>query len=335
MLPSPWRVTFVTNPDECNLRCPMCLTHGDEGRAARPAGPPRRLKLATVLAALDSLPEPPREVIPSTLGEPLLWDALPALAAACAARGVRLNVTTNGTFPVRGAAAWARILCPVTSDVKVSWGAASPALDAALLGGRDPARALDGLRALVRVRDEVAAAGGNRCGVSLQVAARAENVAELPHLVRLAAREGLDRVKVNHLQPHFPSLRAASLRATPASVAAWNASVRACRKAALASPRRGGGRVELSGLVELPADGAPPLRGDCPFAGREAWVDVDGRFLLCPAPAAREGRLGDLGSLATSTLGEAWRGAAWRGLGEGWRELAPCASCPFRSPGGA
>jgi MoaA/NifB/PqqE/SkfB family radical SAM enzyme len=334
VLPSPWRITFITNPDECNLRCPMCATHSDEGRASRPAAPPRRLALRDVIRAIDSLSSPPNEVIPSTRGEPLLWDGLPGLAEACGARGISLNVTTNGSFPGRGAEGWARVLCPVSADVKISWGAAAPWLDAELLGGRNPVRALADLRTFVRVRDETAAAGGNRCRVSLQVAARAENVAELPALVRLAAAEGLDRVKVNHLQLHFSSLEASSLRRSPVAVRRWNEAVRAAREAATATPRRGGGEVALAGLVELPENGSAPL-WDCLFAGREAWVEVDGDYLPCPAPAAREGRLGRLGSLREGTIEAAWSAPAWRAVGDGWKDLAPCRDCAFRSPGGA
>lgn len=334
MLPSPWRITFVTNPDECNLRCPMCATHSDEARDSRPAAFPRRLALRDVIRAIDSLSSPPAEVIPSTRGEPLLWEGLPDLAGACGARGISLNVTTNGSFPGRGAEDWARILCPVTSDLKISWGAASPWLDAELIGGRDPVRALADLRTFVRVRDETAAAGGHRCGVSLQVAARAENVAELPALVRLAAVEGLDRVKVNHLQLHFPSLEVSSLRRSPDGVRRWNEAVRAAQGAAASTPRRGGGEVAVRGLLELSEDGGAPL-GACPFVGREAWVEADGAYLPCPAPAAREGRLGHLGSLREGTLAAAWEAPAWRALGDGWRDLAPCRDCAFRSPGGA
>jgi MoaA/NifB/PqqE/SkfB family radical SAM enzyme len=334
VLPSPWRVTFLTNPDECNLRCPMCATHSEEARASRSAAPPRRLALHDVIRAIDSLYPPPNEVIPSTRGEPLLWDGLPELAEACGARGISLNVTTNGSFPGRGAEGWARILCPVSSDVKISWGAASPWLDAELIGGRNPVRALADLRTFVRIRDQVAAAGGNRCGVSLQVAARAENVAELPALVRLAAAEGLDRVKVNHLQLHFPSLRASSLQRSPETVRVWNEAVRASHDAAATTPRRGGGEVVLRGFVELPENGDAPL-GDCRFVGREAWVEVDGTYLPCPAPAARAGELGALGSLREGTLAAAWGAPAWHSLGAGWRELAPCRDCAFRPPGRA
>jgi hypothetical protein len=334
VLPVPWRVTFVTNPDECNLRCPMCSTHSDEARARRSPGPPRRLSLEEVVRALDSLSPPPREVVPSTRGEPLLWDGLPGLAEACRARGIALNVTTNGSFPGRGAEEWARTLCPASSDVKISWGAATPWLDSDLIGGRDPARALSDLRTFVRIRDEIATAGGNRCGVSLQVAARTENVSELPGLVGLAALEGLDRVKVNHLQLHFPSLVASSLRHSPRAIRRWNEAVRMAHEVAATTPRRGGGEVVLHGFVELPETGAIP-RGDCPFAGREAWVEVDGSYLPCPSPAARAGGLGDLGSLARSSLAVAWAAPAWRAVGDGWPALGPCQDCAFRAPGGA
>ncbi len=313
----------------------MCATHADEARAVRPPGAPRRLALPDVLRALDSLPALPREVVPSTRGEPLLWEGLPGLVHACGERRILLNVTTNGSFPLRGAESWAWLLCPMTSDVKVSWGASDQTLDRQLLGGRDPDRALADLRTLLRVREEVASAGGNRCAVSLQVAAREENLTDLTDIVRMAAAEGIDRVKVNHLQVHFPSQRGASLRRSAEAARRWNRAAVACVDTAATTARRGGGQVELTGLVDLPEDGSPPPRGTCPFAGREAWVEVDGRYLPCPAPAARDGLLPWLGSLSTVPLGEAWRGDAWRRLADGWPDLTPCADCSFRSPGGA
>jgi MoaA/NifB/PqqE/SkfB family radical SAM enzyme len=333
----PHRLTVVTNPDECNLACSMCATHAPEARVARGSrpAPPRRLSLRQVIAALDGAPPSLAEVIPSTRGEPLLWGGLPGLLHACAGRGLRLNVTTNGTFPGGGAEWWARRLVPACIDVKVSWEAASPDVDRALMGGRDPERALQDLRTLVRVRDEAATAGSPRCAVSLQVAAREENLAELPGLVQLAAAEGLDRVKVNHLQVHFPSLEVSSLRGSPASALRWNAEVRASRRVADGSPRRGGGRVVLQNFLELPEDGSRPAPGACPFVGQEAWLEVDGRFLPCPAPAARRGALGEFGTLAEGTLAEAWEGEAWRELRAGWRDRAPCRDCAFRRPGGA
>jgi MoaA/NifB/PqqE/SkfB family radical SAM enzyme len=45
---------------------------------------------------------PPREIIPSTMGEPLLYQDFDRIIELCRLHGIRLNLTTNGTFPRRG-----------------------------------------------------------------------------------------------------------------------------------------------------------------------------------------------------------------------------------------
>ena len=134
----------------CAARCAP-RTRTRPGPSARRRPPTSRA--AGRVRAIDSLSSPPSEVIPSTRGEPLLWAGLPGLAEACGARASRSTSPPTGPSP-GGREGWARILCPVSSDVKISWGAASPWLDAELVGGRDPVRALADLRTFVRVRDE-------------------------------------------------------------------------------------------------------------------------------------------------------------------------------------
>jgi MoaA/NifB/PqqE/SkfB family radical SAM enzyme len=327
-LSPPRRVTLVANPDACNLACDMCREHAPNGPARR--GPPRALATEAALALLASpWASALEEVIPSTMGEPLLWPGMEPLVRACVARGVRVNVTTNGTWAGRGPEGWAAVLATAASDVKVSWNAASAATARAIARGLDLARAEEELRAFVGVRDRVRAAAGRACSVSLQVTAREANAAELPAIVALAARLGLERVKVNQLQVHFPALRGEDLRRSAASRARWNAAVRAMRRAA-ATPRRGGGAVALVGAVEWPDDGEPAPRGPCPFLGREAWVLWDGRFAPCPSPAAWAGALGEFGPAGA----EAWDGEAYRALLEGYQARETCRACAFRRPGG-
>ena len=55
---------------------------------------------------------PLREIIPSTMGEPLLYRHFDEILELCAEYGVMLNLTTNGTFPQRGARAWAERIVP-------------------------------------------------------------------------------------------------------------------------------------------------------------------------------------------------------------------------------
>lgn len=337
MSPGPWRVTFVTNPDDCNLHCLMCDGHSDLAQpAGRRTAPPRRMDLALVRRVLDERRGAGlAEAIPSTMGEPLLWPGLEGFLDLCAERRVKVNLTTNGTFPGRGAAAWAERLCPLSSDVKVSWNGATARTAESIMRGLDFGAALADIRAFLSVRDRLAAGGGWRCRVSFQVTAMEANVAELPALVRLAAWLGVDRVKVNHLQVHFGELTAESLRRAPEAVRRWNQAVRASRAAAGEARRPDGSSVELQNLVELPAEGDPAPPGPCPFLGREAWVTVDGRFAPCPSPGAARGRLGDFGSLRERTLGEIWESRPFRDLVEGWPDHPLCRECAYRRPGGA
>jgi MoaA/NifB/PqqE/SkfB family radical SAM enzyme len=329
--PGPWRVTLVTNPDDCNLACEMC-----ECGALRRPGPPRRMDpalAARVVRAAAALGA--REVIPSTMGEPLLWAGMDGLVDLCAELGLGLNLTTNGTFPGRGAAAWAERLVPVASDVKLSWNGATAATAAAIMPGLDLDRALASLDAFAAVRER-RATPARRCRLSFQVTAQEANVAELADIVRLAAAHGVERVKVNHLQVRLPVLADRSLRRSPEAIRRWNAAVAAMLAAAEAARLPTGARIVLENVVPLAEDPAAPAPlGPCRFLGREAWVHADGRFAPCPHPAAARGELGDLGSLADRPLEAIWRGEALRALAAAWPSHPICARCPLRRPGGA
>ncbi|WP_232287427.1 radical SAM protein [Anaeromyxobacter dehalogenans] len=336
----PWRLTLVTDPDDCNLACAMCPCGAARARG-EPRTPPRRMAPALALGVLEERRGSPlRELIPSTMGEPLLWPALPDLLARAAALGIRGNVTTNGTFPGRGAAGWAEVLVPACRDVKVSWNGATAATAAAVMPGLDLEAAVEGVRALVAARDRHAARGGARCSVSFQVTAREDNVAELPGIVRLAARLGVDRVKLNQLQVRSPDLAPLSLRRSPEAIARWNAAARAVREAAAEALSIHGRAPALEHAVELAPDPAAPApRGPCPFAGREAWIHPDGRLAPCPHPAAAAGELGDFGSVAEAPLGALWAAPAFQAFvapGPGGHPVHPvCDGCAFRRPGGA
>ena len=41
----------------------------------------------------------PQELIPSTMGEPLLYSRFKELLEFCRVRNIKINLTTNGTFP--------------------------------------------------------------------------------------------------------------------------------------------------------------------------------------------------------------------------------------------
>jgi glycosyltransferase involved in cell wall biosynthesis/MoaA/NifB/PqqE/SkfB family radical SAM enzyme len=337
--PGPWRITFDTNPDECNLRCIMCEEHSPHSgrrREREAAGRPRRRMPLELLRRVleDSRDTPLREIIPSTMGEPLVYQHFDDLVDLCVQHGLLMNLTTNGTFPRRGAREWARRLVPILSDVKISWNGATRETHEAVMLGTRWERVLENLRVFVAERDAHALAGGHRARVTLQLTFLQTNVAELAGIVRLAASLGVDRVKGHHLWAHFDAIRPLSMRRSPEAIARWNRAVHEARRAADEHPRPDGGRVLLENFHLLDpgavADMAPGAR--CPFLGREAWVSAEGRFDPCCAPDAQRRTLGEFGDLNLVGIQDAWNGDAYRRLQETHAEHPLCQGCNMRQP---
>ncbi|MET0396737.1 MAG: glycosyltransferase [Longimicrobiaceae bacterium] len=337
--PGPWRITFDTNPDECNLRCIMCeehSPHSDRQREREAAGRPRRRMPLEMLRRVleDSRDTPLREIIPSTMGEPLVYRHFDDLVDLCMEQGLLMNLTTNGTFPRRGAREWARRLVPVLSDVKISWnGATRETHEAVMLGARWK-RVLENLRVFVAERDAHALAGGHRARITLQLTFLQTNVAELADIVRLAASLGVDRVKGHHLWAHFDAIRPLSMRRDPRSIARWNQAVHEARRAADEHRLPDGRRLLLENFHLLDpgavADMAPGAR--CPFLGREAWVSAEGRFDPCCAPDVHRRTLGEFGDLKLVGIQDVWNGDAYRRLLETYADHPLCRGCNMRQP---
>ena len=293
----PWRITFDTNPDDCNLHCIMCEDHSpysttqsDRRKAGRPK---RRMGIDMIRRIMEeSRSTGLREVIPSTMGEPLLYQHFDEILGLCSEYGVRLNLTTNGTFPRRGAKAWAKRIVPVTSDVKVSWNSATKATHENVMLGSSWGTVLENVRTFIDVRDAHAARGGNRCRVTFQLTFMEINVSELPDIVKLAADTGVDRVKGHHLWVHFKQMRRQSMRRSPEAIARWNDTVDSAYETAERHRLPNGERVLLENIFRLDEnyEGDIAADGECPFLGQEAWVASDGRFNPCCARTCCAGR---------------------------------------------
>jgi len=339
--PGPWRITFDTNPDDCNLKCVMCEEHSPHSplqALRRAAGrPPRRMDIELIRRVLqDARGRGLREIIPSTMGEPLLYKDFESILSLCREHGVMLNLTTNGTFPKLGARAWAEKIVPVTSDVKISWNGATAATHQRIMLGARWETVLQNVRTFIEIRDAHAAAGGNRCRVTFQLTYLETNVGELADVVRLAAELGVDRVKGHHLWAHFQAIEHLSMRRDAAAIERWNAAVREARDAAETHHLPGGRQVLLENLFELDPSATEDLApgGPCPFLGQEAWISAEGRFNPCCAPDAERRTLGEFGDLGQQGFFDIWSGEAYRTLVGSYRNRALCRGCNMRKPAG-
>ena len=336
----PWRITLDTNPDTCNMRCIMCEEHSPHSplqHDRRKRGTPRREmtlelvnKAVSEAAALGNL----REIIPSTMGEPLLYEHFEEILALCNRYDAKLNLTTNGTFPRLGVKAWAEKIVPVTSDVKISWNGATKETQELIMLGSNWEKVLDNVKAFIAIRDEFANQSNHRCQITFQVTFMEINIAELDEIVRLAISLGVDRVKGHHLWVHFDAIEEQSMRRSPDAIRRWNRAVNQARKVAETHKLPNGKHIVLENIFSLDEAVLEDLASGaaCPFLGQEAWVSAGGRFNPCCAPDAQRLTLGEFGNLNEQGFAEIWNGEAYDSLIATYGSRDLCLKCNMRKP---
>lgn len=335
--PGPWRITFDTNPDDCNLRCIMCEEHSiystcqtkrkEEGR------PRRRMDIDLIRQVLsESKGTPLREIIPSTMGEPLLYRHFEEIIALCQEYGVKLNLTTNGTFPKYGAKVWAEKIVPVGSDVKISWNGATKKTSELIMVGSNFESRLQNVKDFIAVRDRIAKEGENYCRMTLQLTFVEIGLEEIPAVVRLAISMGVDRVKGHHLWVFTKEMEEQNLRRSSEAIQRWNKIAQKAIDIADSELLPNGKKILLENIFPLKETATEELlpNGVCPFLGQEAWVSAQGRFGPCCAPDEQRKSLGDLGNLQEQSLSSIWTGPAYEELKKNYLNYPVCKSCNMR-----
>ena len=337
--PGPWRITFDTNPDDCNYACIMCEEHAPTSKLQierRTHGKPRRRMPIEVIERVvaEQAGRGLREIIPSTMGEPLFYEDFDKILDLCRKHGVWLNLTTNGSFPIRGARAWAECIVPVTSDVKISWNGATKDTHEAIMLHSQWEQVLENVRTFIAVRDSLAAETGHRCRVTFQLTFLERNVGELADIVKLAAGLGVDRVKGHHLWVHGPEMADQSMRRGPFAIQRWNQAVVEAQDAAERHRLSNGAKVLLENIHALDVHATDDIApgGKCPFLMQEAWISAVGRFSPCCAPDALRRTLGEFGDLGERTLDDIWHDDAYQDLARTYRTRPLCQGCTMRKP---
>lgn len=337
MKPGPWRITFDTNPDDCNLSCIMCEDHSPYSTTRKErisAGiPKRRMKIDLIEKIIREAQDTPlREIIPSTMGEPLIYKDFDKIIELCHEYGVMLNLTTNGTFPIKGAADWAKLLVPITTDVKISWNGASKRTQEKIMLGSNWEKVLNNIKEFIAVRNEYAEKNPHYCSLTLQLTFLETNVHELADIVKLGIELGVDRIKGHHLWAHFKEIQGLSMRRSAESIARWNQAVIAAEKARDDTLLPNGKKIVLANIYQLEENANENLlpEGICPFLGQEAWVSTEGRFSPCCAPDKLRRKLGDFGNINNRSMTEIWSDDAYKILQKNYMQHDVCKQCNMR-----
>ena len=323
---SPWRITFDTNPDDCNLHCIMC--EGFSKYSNRIHFPPRLMDFRIIKKVVEEMaPIGLTEIIPSTMGEPLLYDHFDDIIKLCYRHSLKLNLTTNGTWPKINSEQWANKICPIASDVKVSWNGATKETQEKIMPGSQYEKRLEDLQKFIKARDNLAQDSCDRCTITLQVTFLEMNLSELPQIVALASKLEIDRVKGHHVWAHFPEIDTQNLRRNSEAKEKWNKTVEICTKIANNNDLKLDNFYPLEQQTDYLSD-----KLSCPFLGKEAWINAEGRFDPCCAPDEERKTLGYFGTISQANFREIWSSQSYQELKASYMHNQVCQKCNMRRP---
>ena len=319
---SPWRVTFETNPDRCNLHCIMCDTHSNKCNRARHGKDERMLPIEPILKTIQDLSKLGlKEVIPSTMGEPLLYPEFDRIIEVIGECGVKLNLTTNGTFPLKGVDEWSKLILPVASDVKISMNGSNEKIAESIMSGLDFSKQISNVERFIEHRDEYRSQGFNPT-VTMQPTFMRSNLEDLPSMLKMAIDMGFDRFKGHHVWITNDAMKLETLR-VPEYIDRWNEIVDEMYSIA-------GNKIKLVNVSKISQSTLNQSSGVCPFLGREAWIEHDGSFQVCCCPSEERAKFGDFGNINESAFIDLWDSDRYRNFVDGWGDYEPCAHCNMR-----
>ena len=333
-LSGPWRITFDTNPNMCNLRCIMCEVHSIYNKNRPKTNrimPFELIKKVVNSASRNGL----KEIIPSTMGEPLLYPYFEDIIWLAKKHNIKVNLTTNGTFPKKGAEGWGEIILPVASDVKISINGAIKETAESIMVGVNFEKQIENTKKFIEVRDDVRKSGVNYPTVTFQVTYMERNVEELPLLLKMAVELDVDRFKGHHVWVTWPELEEESLKRDRNAIKKWNNIVEKLYETRERYHKRDGRKIILDNVYKLPLESSTESIPDswlCPFTGREAWIAWDGTFNVCCSPDDLRKTLGYFGNVNNADFMGLWNSEKYNRFIENWGNYEVCKNCNMRRP---
>lgn len=320
-LPVPWRMTFVTNPDKCNLHCKMCDTFSNANRHRLKEQHRLEMPFEYVQRCIEEFaPRGLKEIIPSTMGEPVLYKDFDRLVELCHLYQLKMNLTTNGTFPIKGVEYWTEKLLPIISDVKFSINAINPEINQSIMCGINTEKQIQNIEYWIEKRNAIAP----QSTVTLQCTFMKSNISELTNLIAWGIEHGVNRIKGHHLWKTSDELECEMLR-TIDNVRLWNETVEKCKAIA-------GNKIKLQNFEKI--EKVDPLintdDSKCPFLGQELWLEYDGSFQICCCPSDVRKVFGDFGNVQNFSALEMWNGDMYKNFIANWGEHENCKKCNMR-----
>lgn len=335
-----WRITIDTNPEDCNLSCIMCEEHSPYSdfipNLYKETGiKRRRMPFEWIEQIFHQAKElGVREIIPSTMGEPLLYKGFDRLFELSRQMGIKINLTTNGTFPKKSVVEWAMLIVPNTTDIKISWNGATKETTEKVMQKIDFEQCIKNVLQFIEVRDAIFAETGYFCRVTFQLTFMENNMHELVDIIKLAASLGVDRVKGHQLWAHFKEIESLNFKRNQAAIQRWNQYVLEAQVAREQYLKPNGKKILLENIIPLKIEEtkAVPESYECPFLNKELWISAVGKYSPCCAPDKQRQSLGDFGNFSQSNIQTIIESPSYQQLVKTYKTNELCKTCNMRKP---
>jgi len=316
----PWRITIDTNPDQCNLNCIMCDTHSIYNDNSKPN---RKFMDESLLEkSIDEAIElGVKEIIPTTMGEPLLYRYFDTFIDKLSKSSVKLNLTTNGTFLNIGVEKWANKLLPVLSDIKISINSIDSQINESIMINDNTQKKLEDIKTFINLRGKL----NSSVTITLQVTFLKSNLNDLENIIKFAIANNIDRVKGHQLWITYEEIKDESLQNSTKKINEWNSFIDKIKKY-----KNNINLVNFEKLESQNNTNTVPTNYDCPFLGKELWIDYNGDFNVCCAPSDKRASLGSWGNIQDIKITDIFNSKEYQNLMLNYKNEDICKICSLR-----
>lgn len=312
------RITIDTNPDTCNFQCKMCDTHSiynSHFKKCRPDMPLDILNKTLNEAKMMRV----NEIIPTTMGEPTLYKYFDTIIDFCLHNDIKLNLTTNGSqlFNKKYNKTYIQNrLLPVLSDIKISFNSLDSKVNEEIMRNTNTKEILDKIQKLCSMRDKFYP----KVSITLQMTFMKSNMNSIKPIIEYAIKHKINRIKGHQLWVTHKELENEAIYKNKESIELWNNITMS-----LDDYRR---KIKLENFYALESNGE--TKGECPFLGKELWINYKGDIAVCCAPDKERKKLGNFGNINQVSLYQVLNSSQYRELLQNYTKKEVCQKCLMR-----
>ncbi len=328
-----FRITLDTNPEDCNLKCIMCEEHSPFSNfipdlEKKTGIRKRRMSIELIEKVFREVKDLGiKEIIPSTMGEPLLFKEFEKIIKLCNSNQIKLNLTTNGTFPKKPIEEWAEILIPICSDIKISFNGFGEIGEKIMLGTNSE-KIISNIKKFSKLRNE--SNYNEKTSLTLQMTFLKTNIDFIKDILYFCYENKINRLKGHQLWAHFKEIENFDLRKNPELTKRWNDLVMEIRELNEFYSKKFNFNVKLENFYKIESASEVDDSKNCPFLGKELWISATGKISPCCAPDNLRESLGDFGNLNNINLSNLIHSKEYIHLQKHYKEFELCKTCLMR-----